>query len=103
WHGFRSRAPTDGIPEGIRAHRRNMMARNEPTRQDHMGESSPAVAGSKPPTTGCRRWWVKHFMRIRIFSGHRHETPDVAKGVSKAVASVRCKRRLLYRQWPLQL
>jgi DNA-binding NarL/FixJ family response regulator len=53
-----------------------------------MGESSPAVAGSKPPTTGCRGWWVKHFMRIRILSGHRHENTGCCQSRPRAVVVV---------------
>jgi DNA-binding NarL/FixJ family response regulator len=68
-----------------------------------MGESSLALTGSKAPTTGCCGWWVKHFMRIRILSGHRHENTGCCQRRPRSRACVRCMRRLLYRQWQLQL
>src|SRR5215831_19067332 len=52
------RRAAERIPEGIRAHRRNTMTRNE---RDHMGESSP-VADSEPPSTGLPRVMCEAFL-----------------------------------------
>jgi len=52
----------------------------------------------------CRGWCVKHFMRIRILSGRRHEKTGCCQRRPRGRdCSVRSMRRLLYRQWRLQL
>jgi hypothetical protein len=75
------------IPEGIRAHRRNTMARNELTRP--YGKILAGGAGSELPTTGLPRVVCEAFYAdSNIEMVTVMKTPDAARGAREAVTVV---------------